>query len=120
MIQNVFRGLGLIFFFLMLVIPSIFQIERGVLLAILVVGCAYKALVGEWKIHYSVLMIGVGCVTTSLIFVLYGMLNNAPGAIEVGTVYVLWPLIFMFFMGALNDPHDYPGYIKVIVVGVAV
>ena len=104
----------------MLVVPTIYQTIRGVLLLIIVAGCAYKVWMGKWKIHPSVLKIGIGCVSTSLIFMLYGLFNNAPGALSVGTVYVLWPLLFIFFMGLLNNPSDFEGFMKIIIVGIIV
>ena len=51
---------------------------------------------------------------------LYGLFNDAPGAFSVGTVYVLWPLLFIFFMGVLNNPSDFEGFIKIIILGVIV
>ena len=120
MVNKYFHRLGLLFFFFMLVLPTIFQKERGVLLLIIVAGCAYKVWMGKWKIHPRVLIIGIGCVTTSLFFMLYGQFNDAPGAFSVGTVYVLWPLLFIFFMGVLNNPSDFEGFIKTIILGVIV
>lgn len=102
----------------MLVFPTIYQKERGVLLLIIVAGCAYKVWMGKWKVHASVLIIGIGCVVTSLFFMLYGIFNNTPGAFSVGTVYVLWPLLFLFFMGVLNKPSNFEGFIKIIILGV--
>lgn len=118
MLNKLFYRLGTFFFFLMLVVPTTYQAERGVLLLVLIAGGAYKAFVGKWKIHPSVLMIGICVVTTSLLFMLYGLFNDAPGAVAVGTVYVLWPLLFLFFMGVLNNPSDFEPFIKVIIVGV--
>ena len=120
MVNKYFHRLGLLFFFFMLVLPTIYQKERGVLLLIIVAGCTYKVLIGSWKIHPRVFIIGIGCVTTSLFFMLYGLFHDAPGAFSVGTVYVLWPLLFMFFMGILNNPSDFKGFIKIIILGVIV
>jgi hypothetical protein len=120
MVSKLFHRLGLLFFFLMLVFPTIYQTERGMFLLFIVAGCAYKVLMGKWKIHPSVLFIGIACVTTSLFFMLYGLFNNAPGALSVGTVYVLWPLLFIFFMGVLYNYSDFEGFIKIIIMGVIV
>jgi len=120
MVNKYFHRLGLLFFFFMLVLPTVYQKERGVLLLILVAGCVYKVWVGKWKIHPTVLCIGIGCVATSLLFMLYGIFNDAPGAFSVGTVYVLWPLLFIFFMGVLNNPSDFEGFTKIIILGVIV
>lgn len=120
MLEKVFYRLGLLFFLLMLIIPTTYQIERGVLLLALIAGGLYKALRGKWKMHRSLLIVGFGCVTASLLFILYGLLNDAPGALSVGTVYVLWPLLFLFFMGILNAPTDFVPFIKVIIVSVII
>lgn len=119
MINTLFFRFSLLFFFLMLVVPTTFQSVRGVMLSVLVAGAVYSASVGKWKINKGVLFIGVGCITASLLFMNYGLLNNAPGAVAVGTVYVLWPLLFMFFMGVLNNSADFQPFIKTIILGVA-
>jgi len=120
MVNKLFHRLGLLFFLLMLVVPTTYQVERGALLMVLVAGGVYKSLAGKWRIDKRVLVVGLGCVTTSLMFMLYGLLNDAPGAVEVGTVYVLWPLLFIFFMGVANSPSDFEPIIKVIIVGVMI
>jgi hypothetical protein len=120
MANKFLHRIGLLFFFLMLVLPTTYQKERGALLLIIVAGCLCEFLMGKWKIHPTVFNVGIICVTTSLFFIIYGLYNNAPGALSVGTVYVLWPLLFIFFMGFLNNPAYYEGFIKMIIVGVIV
>ena len=117
-VNKFFYRLGLLFFLLMLVVPTTYQKERGLFLLVLVFACSYEAIVGNWKIYSTVLLIGIGCVVTSLVFMLYGLFNNAPGAFDVGTVYVLWPLLFLFFMGVINRPSDFESFTKVIILGV--
>lgn len=118
--SQLIQRFGQFFFFLMLVIPTTFQLVRGVMLSVLVMGCCYVAMLGKWKIHKTVLYIGILCVTTSLIFINYGQLNDAPGAASVATVFVVWPLLFLFFMGGMNSPCNFQPYIKVIILGVSV
>lgn len=46
-----------------------------------------------------------------------GAANNAPGALRVGTVYVLWAMVYLFFMGIVNRPEQLTPFLKVIVIG---
>lgn len=112
-----FFWISKIFFLLMLVIPTTFQIERGFILALILIGAIFKASTGSWLINNKVLLIGIMCIFTSLIFMTIGVIYNAPGAIKVGTVYVLWPLLYLFLMGALRNPECYLAFIKVIIIG---
>lgn len=113
-----FYKLGLLFFFLMLVIPTTLQTIRAGILLVLIVAVSYSAIFGNWKINKSILLIGISCVTVSIFFIILGLLYNAPGAIQVGTVYVLWPLLFIFIMGVFENPKDFQPFIKTIIVGV--
>ena len=56
------------------------------------------------------------CVITSLLFMLWGYFNSAPGAFRVGTVYVVWPLLFIFFIGVFHHLRFWKPYLKVMVL----
>lgn len=49
----------------------------------------------------------------SILSCMYGMVNNAPGAMKQFQIYVLWSIIYMFIMLGLND-RDYRKLGKVI------
>jgi len=74
------------------------------------------ALHGRWWLHKTILLWGLLTITASLFFMAQGAVNNAPGALRVGTVYVLWPMVFLFFMGIVNRPEKLSPFLKVIVV----
>ena len=105
-IYNIFKALffylGLFFFFLMLVMPKVYQVERGVLLATLLIGGLVYVICEKWRLNKTILFWGFLTITASMIFIYIGVINNTPGALRVSTVYVLWPMVYIFFMGIVN------------------
>lgn len=117
LIRKPFLCLGVLFFFLMLVIPTTYQIARGAVLGVLLMGCIMSTILYEWRLHQVILFWGLLNVSASLLFIMIGAINNTPGALRVGTVYVLWPMMFLFFMGVFNRPEQFIPFMKVIIVG---
>ena len=120
LVPRFFTWFGLLFFFLMLVLPTTYQIERGVLLAVLLVGVFIFSLKGGWRINKTIAFLGLTTITASAIFITIGFVNNTPGALRVATVFVLWPMVFLFLMGALSNPDQMRSLMKVIIVGAIV
>lgn len=118
MTNKIFFRIALLFFFLMLVIPTTLQMERGLLLIFLVLGVAVNSITDKWVLDKRIFVIGMINVTASVLFIYWGVINNAPGAISVSTVYVLWPVLFLYFMGALHRPSDFQSFLKTIVLAV--
>ena len=118
MINKLFFWLAQIFFFLMLVIPISHQSERGILLAVLVLAALIRVmLINTWKLHRDIYLCGLLCVSASLIFMLNGAIHDAPGALDVGTVYVAWPLLYLFFSGLLNRPEQLSPFLSTLLAG---
>lgn len=110
------KKLGLLFFFLMLVIPTTFQVPRGVLLLVLLGAAGIAALKRGLRLDPWVAGFTLTCVTASALFMTWGAINDAPGALRVGTVYVLWPLVYLTFIGVMNQPRDWAPYLDVLTV----
>jgi hypothetical protein len=115
-----FLQLLALFFLLMLVIPTTFQLARGVLLAVLVTGAGYAALEGRWTVNRTIFMWCMLCVAASLFFMWNGALLGAPGALAVGTVHVMWPLLYLLFIGLCHQPNAIVLMEKVVLVGILV
>jgi hypothetical protein len=101
----------------MLVIPTQFQMFRGVMLGILCISTIINALSKKWIICKSILIAGVFSIVCSLFFTGLGFLNNTPGALSVVPVFVLWPLVYIFLMGNIFSHNNLVNYIKTIIVG---
>lgn len=112
-----FYRIGLLFFWLMLVIPATYQVERGVLLGVLLLASfVYVVQSNNFRLHKEVIMWCGVCTTASVLFITIGFYHGAPGALRVGPVYVVWPLIFLFFIGILNRPEQLFPFLKVLVL----
>lgn len=117
-LTRLYLKLLVLFFFLMLVVPTSYQIPRGGLLMVLLGGALYYTLERGWCVNRAILWWSVTLVTAGLLFMLIGAMNAAPGAVRVGTVYVLWPLLYLFFIGLVREPETLVLLEKTIVVGV--
>jgi len=116
----IFFSLGLVFFFLMLVLPKAYQLERGILLFTLLIGSLINVINGSWRLNTTILLWGFLTISASVMFVFIGSINNTPGALRVSTVYVLWPMIFIFFIGIINRSEQLFPFLRVIVVSAIV
>lgn len=105
------------FLFLMLVVPTQFQIFRGLILSALCASTIFSAFSGKWNISKSILISGIFCIICSIFFIGFGFLNNAPGALSVITVFVLWPVVYIFLIGNIFTNRILINYIKTIIVG---
>ncbi len=100
-------------FFLMLVLPTIYQLQRGAVLAVLViigVGLAST----HWKLERAPLVVWLMTSASGVFFILWGLMHGAPGALRVSTVYILWPALYMLFIG-LATPVFFMSLTRVLV-----
>jgi hypothetical protein len=87
--------LGFLLFFLMLFVPTAYQVVKAPMLVVLVLLVAAGALArGRLRLDPTVLLWTVFLMCVGLAFMIRGMMAGAPGALRVGTVYVLWPLVY--------------------------
>lgn len=106
-----------VFFWLMLVVPTTYQLQRGALLALLLMVAGIVVLRGRWTVHRDILLLSLLTVAASLLFMARGALVGGPGALHVGTVYVLWPLLYLLFIGLLTERERITAFLKTIIVG---
>jgi O-antigen ligase len=119
-VRTVFRRLLLLFFFLMLIIPATHQTERGVLLAVLLAGGAVYAVYGGWQIDRTIMMWSLVSVAAGLFFMANGAYQGAPGAVPLATVHVIWPLLYLGFIGLLKRESTLVDLQKTLVLGILV
>lgn len=114
-----FSALTALFFVLMLVLPTTFQLQRGIMLAVLV---AVAALVADrvWSVSRDILLLWFLTTCVGVFGILWGFLNGAPGAIQVSTVYLIWPLVYILFIGLARRPKTIVFFVKALVVGIAI
>lgn len=118
--STLFSWLGYIFFFLMLVLPTTYQLERGVCLAVLLFYGAAFAMFGGLRIVPQVILWTFVTLIASSFFMLLGAFNDAPGALRVGTVFILWPIVYFLFIGILHQTEKISPFYHVILAAVVV
>lgn len=94
-----FWVLGIQTFFVgMLVLPTTFQVQRGIFLAVLVALAATFA-INYWRVHRDILFLWTATMLVGAFGIFWGLLNGAPGALRVSTVHLVWPTVYLFFIG---------------------
>jgi hypothetical protein len=101
----------------MLVIPASHQFERGIFLSALLFSYVYYVSQFGWKLDKRIFFVGLSSVVVSVFYIALGVYFNAPGAIAVSTVYLIWPILYLFFIGVFSDMEYYRDLPKVIIVG---
>jgi len=91
-----------IFFFLMLTLPTSFQIFRGVLLMIILFLTVQNITPTSFRYDKTILFIGLLNLLFSFLFILNGVIRLSPGAIRVSTVFLVWPILYFYFIGLSN------------------
>jgi hypothetical protein len=96
---------GAALFFSMVFLPTAAPLLKALLLGLALAVVAGEALVGARpRLDRSTFLWIVGLAGLGLAFLLRGLLFGEPGALRVGTVYVLWPLAWaVLIAGALSE-----------------
>jgi len=84
---------GLLLFFMMMFVPTKYQMAKAVLLGLTLVFISGNILINKGKIrlHRTILLWMLFYIILGLFWILLGVTNNTPGALRVSTIYVLWP-----------------------------
>ena len=108
--------LAAVLFFMMLFLPASYQPIKAALLALVLGTIVLQTLArGGLHLHRTILAWTLFIVFTSLVFMLRGAANGAPGAWQVGTVYALWPLVYTLLVAGAATPGALPTIIRVLV-----
>lgn len=109
---------GLFLFFLILFVPTTYQALKGSLL-VLVVGSIVLSSIKKREFHLAplVILLSALMVGTGLIFILYGVVNGNPGALQVTTVYVIWPVVFTVLISGITSSTVLDDISRVLIAG---
>jgi hypothetical protein len=107
---------GYLLFFVMLFVPTTYQPMKAILGVFVLELIAINALVhGRLTLHRTVLLWTLFMMAIGLTFIFLGVLNDAPGAVRMSTVYVLWPLVFTIFVAGIASEQRLRGLLVVLV-----
>lgn len=112
------NSIGL-FFLLMLIFPTVLKVERGIFLAMIVFGAIIIIVrkPGSWCVSNKIFYWLIICTTYSMVSIFWGVLHNAPGAISTSTVYVVWPILYVFMIGYAKKFELFVFLTKILMVG---
>lgn len=104
-------------FLMMLFVPTVYQPVKAVLLILVLGMIAIRTLLHRrLPLHPAIVLWTLLIVTTGLTFMFIGLVNGAPGALRVGTIYVLWPLTFTFLLAGSSKKWVIDGLIRILVL----
>jgi hypothetical protein len=108
-----------IFFLLMLIFPSQYQFERGFFLVILLYSSLLFVTINpkSWRINRELLVVSCICLFVSLFSISHGLYLDNPGALPLISVYMVWPLLFIWIIGLPNNQATMFLMIKTIIIG---
>lgn len=108
---------GFVLFFMMLFVPTTYQNIKAVLLAVvlfIITIVSFKK--NELALHQRVWMWTLFIVSVGVFFMLRGLFHDAPGAWRVGTVYILWPLVYTLLISALSEEDILDKFLRLLVI----
>jgi hypothetical protein len=108
---------GFVLFFLLLFVPTAYTPLKGALLALVLAAVVGRALLqGHLPVHRTIVFLTLLYVAIGLAFMFRGLVNGAPGALRMGTVYALWPLVYLLLIAGMADRHVLHGLLRVVVI----
>jgi hypothetical protein len=108
---------GYLLFFIMLFVPTVYQeVKASLLLLVLGIISIGALRRGHLALHPVILLWTLFMVIVGLVFMLLGLAHGAPGALRMGTVYVLWPLVYSLLIASAATEELLRGLCRVLVV----
>ncbi|WP_156524459.1 O-antigen ligase family protein [Halomonas sp. G11] len=107
------------FLILMLVLPTSFQASRGAVL-ILITCVASILAFQKWRINRDIIFIWFLTIVVGLFGVFWGVINSAPGALRVATVYLIWPILYLLFIGLAHEERVIKAIESALLLGIAI
>jgi len=112
------QSMVLVFFLLMLTTPTSNQFERGIALVVLLAGSTI--FFTKWRIDKSILAWLLVTTIAGLISLFIGSLENVDRAFRHSTVYLIWPLVYVYFIGFATKPATLVPFLKAIIIGILI
>lgn len=115
--KNIFLAPGLLLFFMMLFVPTAYKEIKIVLLG-LTIGIILIGILKTKRTNLApqTLMWVITWACSGLLFMTIGAFNSNPGALRVGSVYVLWPFLYLLFMMGASRLEVINKLFKVLVI----
>lgn len=118
-LNSLFTCPAFVLFFMILFLPTIvgpFKKIKAILLIVVLGMITIRMILrGRVFLHTAVALWTLFMVVAGLAFMILGLVNGTKGALRVGTVYVLWPIVYTIIIGGITNENIINGLIKVMV-----
>ena len=117
-LSNIFYFVGYVLFFLMLFLATKNQQLKMALLSVVTIGiiCRLYVLKGIMRIDRDILIFYIGIIFIGVLGQFVGWYNNSPGYSKTLNVYVLYPILYVFIIEAIQDKKRLIALFKVMVL----
>lgn len=116
-LRAIVRGAGHLLFFSMLLVPTAYRGVKAVLLGVVVISVLVPALIRRRiALHPQTVVLGAFFVTIGLASVWRGAFVAAPGALQMATVYVLWPMLYLVLVAGASDRTTLAALVRTLIV----
>ncbi|NDP28058.1 MAG: hypothetical protein GZ087_11620 [Flavobacterium sp.] len=105
------------FFFLMLILPASFQVPRGILLILILFIIVGNNEFSSVRYDKTLLIIALINIFFSFVFIINGIIRSTPGAISMATVYIVWPILYLYFIGLSDKIANIRPLLSIIIFG---
>ena len=108
---------GYLLLFLILFLPTSYQLPKAILLAAVVAIILLRmVLTGRTYLSREVALLTFGYVILGILLVARGIAFQTPGALRVSTVFVFWPLVYLVLMSGISSRKVLYNVLKVLVL----
>ena len=117
-LSNIFYFVGYLLFFFMLFLATKNQQLKMALLSVVTIGiiCRLYVLHGIMRIDKDILIFYIGIIFIGVLGQFVGWYNNSPGYSKTLNVYVVYPILYLFIIEAIQDKKRLIGLFKVMIL----
>ncbi len=103
---------------MMMFVPTAFQNLKAAILIFLLLVLFVVSVIkrGYIYIHRSIFLWTSFFITIGFFFTFYGFVRNNPGALNVSTVYVIWPAVYTLLITGICSEQRIEGLMRVMVI----
>lgn len=111
-------SLGYVLFFLMLFLSSTAQDLKKILLLVIFIPVLMRLMLkhGKMNINYDLLFLYLMLVLLGLFSQTLGWINDTPGYTQTYTVFIIYPLMYIFLVEVIEDTNKIINLYKVIII----
>lgn len=106
-----------VFFILMLVVPTTLQAPRGIFLALITFFAGVLA-IHKWCVHRDIFFLWLLTMLVGICGVAWGVINSAPGALRITSVYLIWPALYLLYIGLAHNPRVIRAMESALLIGI--